>query len=479
MTSASSPVPPVDSKPRFEAASFRDPAGRVFHSHGRIFRLIANDRVSALESLIGSEFYQRRSGSSIVETRFVDAGAIDLPDGIDPAETSVVEHGVIEVITYPFEWPFALLKRAACFHLDLHIEALKAGFTLTDASAYNVQFDGVRPVFMDVLSFDRYREGALWAGYRQFCEEFLGPLVLTSTKGIGFNEWYRGTGRGIGITEISRALPLFSKIRPRVMTHFVLHALLTARADSTTSSEKWSEAAGRSRISKTGLVGLLRGLRRWCQALQPKGVGSYWSGYDDDNSYDAEEIGIKENVVGDLVRHSAPKLVLDLGCNTGRFSEVCISSGAERVVGVDFDHGALDRAVDRASEKALRFTPLYLDLTNPSPAQGWAGLERSDFFTRIRADFVVALAVLHHLVIGRNIPLFQAVRYLTGLAVGGLIEFVPRDDPMVKRMLLTREQAFDDYNEEAFRAALASHARIVSEQTVTQHGRILFSYEKG
>ena len=121
-------------------------------------------------------------------------------------------------------------------HLALHLDALGAGFDMKDASAYNVQFIDSQPVFVDTLSFIKYREGAHWAGYKQFCEQFLNPLVLSAVCGIEFNAWYRGAMVGIELTAIARILPWYSLFRPALLTNIHLHARAIASIDATTGS---------------------------------------------------------------------------------------------------------------------------------------------------------------------------------------------------------------------------------------------------
>ncbi|MCH8816049.1 MAG: class I SAM-dependent methyltransferase, partial [Chloroflexi bacterium] len=92
-----------------------------------------------------------------------------------------------------------MLRRAALHYLDLHLDLLERNFTLSDASAYNIQFRGTRPVFIDVLSIRPYREGEYWTGYRQFCEQFLNPLLLVAVSGIPYQAWFRGNIEGIPV----------------------------------------------------------------------------------------------------------------------------------------------------------------------------------------------------------------------------------------------------------------------------------------
>ena len=148
------------------------------------------------------------------------------------------------------------------------------------------------------------------------------------------------------------------------------------------------------------------------------------------------------------------------------------------MVGLESDHGALDAAFARAKSEALPFPPLHADAANPSPAQGWAGVERPSLTSRLRPDGVLALAVLHHIAIARNVPLDEAVKWIMKLAPTGVIEFVPKSDPMVQQLLRLREDIFDTYDEEHFLAHVESHGRVVDRLTLETGGRLLVRYSR-
>lgn len=464
--------------PTFDPGSFRDPAGRVIIDNGRIFRSVAAHKADDAKRLLSSSFYRTRAGEAIVGTDWADA----LPDnrkfGSSAGGELLLEHERIEPITYPFEWPFSLLKKAAEFHLEIHCQALEEGFDLSDSSAYNVQFRGCRPVFLDVLSFKGYQPQGYWHGYKQFCEQFLGPLLITAKTGVPYNDWYKGSLNGLDIRHVARLLPLRVKLSPFVYLHVILHARMMDRIQSHNAG---AEAARKSAKGLTAarLKGLLESMRGLVRGLKPKGLqNTYWKDYEFHNSYSPDDMAQKRRIVQEFVARVRPQTVLDIGCNSGDFSELCLSSGANRAISVDFDLGALEAAVSRAQEKQLNLLPLYLDLMNPSPSHGWAGTERQSFETRVRADALIALALLHHLIIGKNVPMADAVSWIIERAPTGLIEFVPRGDPMVEGMLRHREDIFPNYTIQDFRTILSSKARIVAEEPSSQSGRTIFCYER-
>lgn len=173
-----------------------------------------------------------------------------------------------------------------------------------------------------------------------------------------------------------------------------------------------------------------------------------------------------------------PRIIWDFGCNTGTYSKVALENGATYAVGFDYDHGALELAFSRASSENLSLLPLFLDIANPSPNQGWNENERKGLSERASSDAVIALAFVHHIVIGRNVPLSEVVNWLTILAPQGVIEFVPKQDPMVQELLALRDDIFYDYTEEKFLEYLSRNSEIVESQTLTQTGRKMIWFRR-
>jgi ribosomal protein L11 methylase PrmA len=461
-----------------DPGSFRDPAGRIYRTPHGVFRTVSPDAWPNVEKLDASGVLQQLAAAEkLWPARILAPGEVpeELAAIVQNSDAHVLEHPVLPFVSYPYEWPFSLLKRAALLHLDLQLEALDRGFTLIDGTAYNVQFVGVRPVFIDTLSLVAYEEGDYWLGYRQFCEQFLNPLLLMAKLGIAYHPWFRGNLEGIGIEETARLLPWHKSLSLGVLSHVVLHARLTA------SARKAGAGAGggrsQAKLKKVGLIGLLRGMRRLIAGLKPSGLSAtQWRDYENNNSYDAAETAAKHAFISTFLTGSRPSVLWDMGCNAGAYSELALDAGVESVIGFDFDLGALEAAVSRADEQKLNLLPLHLDATNPSPSQGWRQRERTGLQERKNADAVLALAFLHHLVIGKNIPFPDAIDWLLSLASTGVIEFVPKEDPMVRQMLAQRKDIFPDYDVATFRNLLSSRASIGSEKVVSESGRTLFGY---
>jgi len=456
------------------AGSYRDRRGYVFTSGDRILRGVFPAAAEVQREFLGSPvFAQLVSRGQLIGTRIApdDPSAL----GIEGAAL-LLEHERVPFVSYPYEWPFAALRAAALLQLDLHLALLEHDFSLADASAYNIQFRGPEPVFIDVLSVERYVPGAYWNGHRQFCDQFLSPLLLTARSGVPYNAAYRGRIEGLSSTELVPLLRLRDKLRPQALLHIVLPARLEAAARRGRIDAR--PPAGRRPLPKAALRSLLSGLRRWIGRLQPPSRRTDWTSYAADNTYGEAERSAKRELVARAIRGAAPRAVLDLGCNTGDYSAVALAAGAGHVVGAEADAPTAHLAFVRAQKEGLRFLPLVQDAANPSPSQGWREAERASFTERARFDFLVALAVEHHLAIGRNIPLDELVRWMVGLAPQGVIEFVQKTDTTVRRMLALREDIFADYTEENFRQLLAASARIVESRAVSAAGRIIFLYDR-
>ena len=254
--------------PREDGGSFRDPAGRVYLDGERVFRSVMP---------VAAENFDLVRSTGALEPLIAE-GLVIGESMVEPGNTNdfavgaryVIEHPRLPFISYPYEWSFGALKAAALLHLDVHLRVLQSGVTLSDASAYNIQFhEGVRPIFIDRLSFRPYREGELWNGHRQFCEQFLNPLLLRALVGLPHNAWYRGSLEGLAAVELSRMLSLRRKLSFKVLTHVVLQAAF--QRDSTSRGRP--EVSRDAKLPRRAFVGMLTGLREWIARLEPRDRG--------------------------------------------------------------------------------------------------------------------------------------------------------------------------------------------------------------
>jgi len=425
---------------RVLAGSFRDPSGRVYELDGRILRTVADHFAADFDFVESTSFFQRLiANRSLLPFQKVDPTILG---SLANNFKYMLEVPRLRFISYPYEWPFPALKAAALLHLEIHLAALEYGVTLSDASAYNIQFQGTRPIFIDHLSFRRYRPGEIWAGHRQFCEQFLNPLLLRAFFGIPHNAWYRGTQEGIKAQELSRLLKWRHRLSWTVLTHVLLQSFFQ-RSVENNSVELKKEILSSTALPLPSFRRLLKKLHSWISKLHPADrAKTIWQDYTRTQSYSSAEAESKRRFVADFVEKEKSKSIWDLGCNTGDYSIAALQAGAEYAVGFDYDQGALESAFARAGEKNLAFQPLFFDAANPSPNQGWNEKERSGLQARASADAVVALAFVHHLAITRNFPLEELLDWIINLAPAGIMEFIPKSDPMVQSLLRHREDIF-------------------------------------
>ena len=461
---------------RVVPGSFRDPSGHVYEIDSRILRTVADHFAPEFDFVESTGLFQKLIAQYwLLSYERADAALLG---ALANNFKYVLEVAPLRFISHPYEWSFPALKAAALLHLEIHLAALEHGVTLSDASAYNIQFHGARPVFIDHLSFRRYRPGEIWAGHRQFCEQFLNPLLMRAFFGVAHNAWYRGTQEGITSRELSRLLKWRHRLSWTVLTHVVLQAFFQ-RSVENDSVKLGKEILPAAALPLPSLRRLLKKLHSWIGKLHPADTGkTVWQDYTETHSYSSAEAQSKRQFVVEFVRNQKPKLIWDLGCNTGEYCIAALEAGAEYTVGFDSDQGALESAFARAKEKNLAFQSLFFDAANPTPNQGWNEQERSGLRARASADAVVALAFIHHLAIARNIPLDQLLDWIINLAPTGIIEFVPKNDPMVQSLLRHRDDIFPAYTKEAFLDRVERRATIVSTSVVSVSGRLLVAYKR-
>ncbi|MFE9187401.1 class I SAM-dependent methyltransferase [Micromonospora haikouensis] len=448
---------------RTDPGSFRDPANRVFYADGEVLRGLDARAARDWRALSASDFFPP----------LLAAGKVCGTEAVEPARfaavagaqwAAVLRHERIPFVSHPYEWSFGMLRDAALLHLEILRAALTAGFTTKDGSAYNLQWRGVEPVFIDVGSFEPARDGEPWAGYRQFCQTMLYPLLLTAHLGVDFQPWLRAQVDGIPPEQMRRLFTGVRRLLPGVPTHVHLHSAMQQRNADAASGEVREQLRGAG-FSRELALAAVRRIERLVRRLRPRHVRSHWADYQRTCSYSAADRAAKERFVElALTAAGPPGLVLDLGANDGRYARLA-ARYAGYVVAVEQDPAVVDEvyAALRADEQR-RVLPLVMDLADPSPGGGWRGVERAAFATRARADLVLALAVVHHLAIGRNVPLTQVVDQLADACLPGgrlVVEFVHPEDPMARRLLANKPAGlFPDYRPDEFARLLAARCRV-------------------
>ncbi len=449
------------------AGSFRDPAGFVFERDGVLYREVDRSFADTWDAVVASGLYDALHERGLL----VHHEVVDTSLGTDRAHV-VIRPERLPVLSFPYEWAPGQLRDAALLTLEIQSVALEHGMVLRDASAYNVQFRRGRPVFIDTLSFEPWEEGTPWIAYSQFCDHFLGPLALQTKVDHRLRRLLVADVGGVPTDLVAELLPGRTKLRPGLLMHLHLQGRSRAKAKEVDPDAEQRHA----RFSRNAMVGLVRGLRKAVEGLTWDGAGTTWSDYDETaDHYDADARAAKEQAVRDAVAEVRPDLVWDLGANTGRFAGIAAESGATAVAW-DLDAGAVERAWQRISASPPStgdVVPLVQDLANPSPALGWAHAERPSLAGRGPVDLVFALALIHHLAIGNNVPLADVIAELAGFGDHLLVEWVPKDDPKVRVLLATREDVFTSYTPEDFDAALDANGTVLSRTPVPGTGREL------
>jgi hypothetical protein len=462
------PTADTQGTPVFEPGSFRDPESRIFYAGGDVYRALSADGLSDFEAVQTSGLLD--DGRVVSTERVEDVSA--LKDLLVHEPAAVLRHERIPFVSYPYEWTFSMLKDAALLQLDLLLEALDHDLVLKDSTPYNVQFKGARPVFVDVGSFERLREGEPWVGYRQFCMLYLYPLLLQSAKGVPFRPWLRGAIDGITPPQMRDLMSFRDRFRRGVFTNVFLHARLEARYADRPDQVKQEV----KRVFKKELfVANVRKMRKLVERLQwdpPQGV---WTAYGERNTYTDDDARRKDDFVREVAGSRDWGLVWDIGANNGRYSRIA-AEGARTVLAVDADEGPVELLYrDLRAEGDEQILTLTMNLADPSPGLGWRGLERRALAERGNPDLVLALALIHHVAISANVPVREFIDWLASLGSALVIEFPTREDPMVKKLLAPkREGLHPDYELSFFERRLAEAFEVERSERLESGTRVLY-----
>ena len=452
------------------ASSFRDPSGFIFKQDGKLYRQVNQSYASEYSLLIDSGLYAKLTKAGLL----ISHEESDLSP-IEPAQAfKVIQPEYIPFVSYPYEWSFGLLKEAALKTLSIQKRALKAGMTLKDASAYNMQFIRGRATLIDTLSFDIYNEGEPWIAYRQFCQHFLAPLALMDYTDVRLNHLMRVYIDGIPLDLASRLLPFGSRLNFGLLSHIHLHARLQKGSANPSKQRKINSG----KMTKQGMLGLIESLEATVKILKWNPTGTEWGNYYEITNYSDTAFQHKQKLVSDWISREEPKLVWDLGANDGTFSRLA-SDKEIPTISFDIDPAAVEQNYRKAKEKKEQnIVPLLLDLTNPSPSIGWHSRERDSLIKRAPADLVLALAVIHHLAISNNVPLPQIADFFADAGKWIVIEFVPKSDSQVQKLLTSRKDIFTNYTRGLFEGAFAEKFIIHEKVAVEESERFLYLMEK-
>ncbi|HLF73774.1 MAG TPA: hypothetical protein VI524_05490 [Anaerolineales bacterium] len=450
-------------------ASFRDPSGFLFSRDGVLYRQVNRKYEQAYARLMESGLYQKLVKAGLLIPHLE---ADQLPAESDSAYR-ILQPERVPFISYPYEWSFGQLRDAALATLSIQRRALKAGMSLKDASAYNIQFVRGQATLIDTLSFEIYKEGQPWVAYRQFCQHFLAPLALMALKDVRLNQLLRVYIDGVPLDLASRLLPWKTRLNFGLLTHIHLHAGAQKKYAGEEVKSRGAGAFGRQ-----AMTGLIDSLDATVRKLDWDPGGTEWGNYYDITNYSEAAFQHKKGLVGEWVKRVNPALAWDLGANNGVFSRVAGEAGPF-VVSFDIDPAAVEQNYRQAkAEKTENLLPLLLDLTNPSPSLGWANRERDSFGWRGPADMILALAVVHHLAISNNVPLPHLAEFLAETGKWLVIEFVPKSDSQTQKLLASREDIFPDYTRAGFEGAFEKEFRTHEAVEIRDSARVLYLMER-
>ncbi len=449
--------------------SFRDPAGYVYTENGIVLRAVNHVYQAEFDHLLVSGLYD-----ALIKKRLMVPFDV-VSTRVEAAETvyKTIQPAQINFISYPYEWSFSMLQDAALLTLEIQEIALKYGMSLKDASAYNVQFQNGKPIFIDTLSFEFYKEGLSWIAYRQFCQHFLAPLFLM-TGNPSIIRLLSVYIDGIPLEMVRKMLPLREKMSLGYFMHIRLHAATQLKYQD---SDKQLTAVAKS-FSLQSFRHLLHNLKQTTAQLKISLSRSEWNNYEHEDTHASEYTAQKTAFITTAVETSSPTTVWDLGANTGLYSKIAATKAAE-VIAFDGDPLCIEMLYTRFRKTPqTNILPLFLDLANPSPALGWAHTERGAWADRQAPDLVLALALVHHLTISNQIPFAKIAALFATLTTWLVIEFVPRTDPKVEKLLRNRRDTAEHYSQEAFETAFFTLFDVIQTQVLPPSGRIIFLMKK-
>jgi SAM-dependent methyltransferase len=457
---------------QLEPGSFRDRTSRVFYSENSVFRALNEEALKEWESLSSTKFFSRfMAEKKIVQTEQVEP-AWEFDSAIAEKWTAFLKHQTIPFISYPYEWSFGMLKDVALLQTELLLAALDEGMILKDSSAFNFQWIGTNPVFIDIPSFMKLNAGEPWIGYRQFCQMFLYPLMLQAYKDIPFQPLFRGNIDGLEPEYFNRLMSLRDLLCPGVFTHVYLHA--KAQMKYANSQKDIKKLLFDNGLNMEMIRNNVKSLRKLILNLKWKQSRSQWSHYVKEHSYTDSDHEMKKSFVRDIVTSRKWNLVWDVGCNTGTFSRIA-GENAQYVVAMDSDHLAIEYLyLELKREGNFNVLPLVCNIADPSPNLGWGGLERKSLPERGKPDLTLCLALIHHLVIGANIPVKEFIDWLVSLGTSVIIEFITKEDPMVKRLLCNKQDNYTDYDIGYFENYLSNNFDVDRRKVLSSGTRILY-----
>ncbi len=454
-------------------SSFRDISGQVFIAENKIVRSIHKVYAEHWTKAIDSGFFDKVTKKGLL---------------LEFSETQALENSwksitspLLPVISYPYEWCFEQYKDAALLTLDMLDTSLEYGLILKDATAYNIQFIGSKPIFIDHLSFEIYKDGSPWQAYLQFCRHFLAPLALMSKRSIYCGRMLFAWVDGLPLDLVATLLPFFTRFYPSLGIHIHMHAKMQQKySDARTATRKVQNI----NLSIEKIKKLSLSLRMAIETLTlPKALQTEWGEYYTDTNYSENAAFDKKTYLEKIaVQYSRHGLAIDMGANEGVYSRF-LTKYYSHVLAADIDYLAIEKMYKSLKvENNIKVNPLVLDLNNPSPGIGFGNDERSPFAARFQGVYVSALALIHHLVFTAGIPLYKIANYFAQLVEKEgvfVLEFVPTEDSQVQRLLAARSlENILPYSLDLCLDAFQKDFTLLERHDVTESLRTLLVFQK-
>ncbi len=453
---------------RAEASSFRDSAGKVFYWNNTVVRRVNKSYKMDYDLLMQSGLYDSLVSNKLLipHEEIRDWKSFNI--GNDEDIYLLLRPKKIDFISYPYEWSFSQLKDAALCTLKILKISIEHKLILKDCSAFNIQFNNGAAIFIDTLSFESYKEGQPWQGYKQFCQHFLAPLSLMAKVDIRLGETFKIFLDGIPLDFASKILGYKSYLSLTLLTHIHLHSFFQQK-----HSNDYSGSSKKINVSTNALMGLIDNLYNYMSALKLKNISTEWGSYYSNTNYTADAFKFKTEIVEEMLKKSSGETLWDIGANEGHFSRIGLALRL-KVLAFDKDPIAVEKNYLQVKEKNEFLLPLCCDLTNPTPSLGWRNLERQGLIERGPADIVLALAVIHHLAISNNVPIEELAIFFHKICITLIIEFIPKSDSQVMRLLSSREDIFVNYNEVYFEKVFSQYFEILDKKLLNGSNRTLY-----
>lgn len=458
------------------SASFRDPSGFVFFREGILYRQVNRSYAPDYDLLMESGLYTRLTEEGLLISHEEIAEKFTQ----SPDWYRTLKPRKISSISYAYEWSFELLRDAALLTLRIMKIALEKGMILKDANAFNIQYHERSLIFIDSLSFEKYDPSRPWVAYRQFCGFFLFPLYLSHYLGADMQKYLGVHPEGIPASLTARLLPARSRLSLGPWLHVYLQNSIRTDQMKTDPVEAGHPDAKTGPFSRKKMDDLIRHLQSEIGRLRLKDDRySAWNNYYGETILSRQYLLEKEKTFRKFLEGLSFGSALDIGANDGHFSKILAKGGIE-VIAIDADHPCIDRLYrSTRGNKEMNILPLCLDVANPSPAIGFRNTERASFIQRTKTDLVAALAIVHHLALGRNIPLDAIAALLSELTRNYLIvEFIPLSDEKAKALIRNKDQYHKPYDEAGFESCFAAHFGIEKKEAIAGSDRLLYLMRK-